>query len=78
MHLQTTRANKTLDTKVHFISFSFLFFELYNIHILRRSVDEAIICVALAVSVAWLPGAAPNMRVLYYVINSYFVKYTSL
>ena len=78
MHLQTTRANKTLDTKVHFILFSFLFFELYNIHILRRSVDEATICVALALSVEWLPGADSNMRFLYYVIISYFVKYTSL
>ena len=42
MHLQTTRANKTLDLNVQFILFSLLFFELYNIHIERRSVDEAI------------------------------------
>ena len=78
MHLQTTRANKTLDTKVHFISFPFLFFELYNIHILRRSVNKATICVALAVSLEWLPGAAQNMRFSYYTIITYFVKYTSL
>ena len=73
MHLQTARANKTLDTKIHFISFSFLFFELYNTHISWRSVDEATICVALALSVEWLPGADSNMRFLYFVINSYFV-----